>query len=313
MLGAPDNGRDHPRLRTIPHPLAPHPRLQAAEPRRRLPHDPAVTHDPQGNPLPDINDISGYYGDLVEWGPCPWDPWDRWGWSSIIFLVHYYAPEYLGTDETDWRDLVRSTDAHTAASALIYLEWSLEVPPPPPCVPHLLEHICRAFNTPSLAFSPHLRAVNTIRNTIDRKIVDSLPEDGPVFLSPLKLPPLRDIRTIWPECANRYIWPHIRKYANSEHLDWLLIVNTGERVARDRLLLPPETWTRAEQAIGPQLAAIAALTVFAEHGPKPATERFMQLVRSESSRPGYLRDGLRPRFRSILPRGPLLGQPRTQT
>ncbi len=87
----------------------------------------------------------------------------------------------------------------------------------------------------------------------------------------------------------------------------------GERVARERLLLPPDTWTGAERMIGPPLTAIASLTVFAERRPAPATLRFLQLVRSEFARPGYLRAGLRPRTRSILDRRPLLGQPQTQS
>ena len=307
MKGACPDGRRHPRLRPIPHPLAPHSRPQPPEPPRPLPSDPAVTHDPQGNRLPGIDDISGFCGDMVQWGPCRCDPWDRWGWSSVIFQVRRYTPANLWMNKTDWRDLVRSTDAHTAASTLIYLAWSFDAPPPPYCVPQLLEHIRQAFNTPSLALSPHLCAVNTIRNTIDRKIVESLPEEGPVFLSPLKLPSLHDIESIWPKPGS------IRRYRDSEHPHWLLIVNMGERVARERLLLPPDTWTGAERMIGPPLTAIASLTVFAERRPAPATLRFLQLVRSEFARPGYLRAGLRPRTRSILDRRPLLGQPQTQS
>ncbi len=314
MTGAPSDRWRHPRLRPIPHPLAPRTRPQPAEPPRRLPPDPKVTHDPQGDPLPSIDDISGYYADLVEWSPCPCDPWDEWGWSSVIFLVHYYAPEYLGIHEADWRCLVRSTDAHTAASALIYLGWCLNAPPPPPGIPQFVEHICQAFNTPCQASDPHVRAVNTIRNAIDRKIIDSLPESGPVFFSPLKLPRLQDIQAIWPPSGHRNRLgrvPSLRRYADCDHPDWLLIFNTGERVARERLLIRPETWAWAESMIGPQLTAITALAVFAERTQAPATERFLELVQRESSRPGYLRNGLRPR-RSILSRPPL-GQPRPQS
>lgn len=313
MTGAPGDSWPHPRLRPIPHPLAPHTRPQPAGPPRRLPPDPAITHDPQGDALPGIDDISGYYADLVEWSPCPCDPWDMWGWSSVIFLVHYFAPEYLGIQEADWHHLVRSTDAHTAASTLIYLGWRLDAPPPPPGVPQLLEDIRQAFNSPCQASNPYVRAVNTIRNAIDRKIVASLPGGGPIFLSPLKLPRLQDIRAIWPPSGYRNRLsrvPSLRRYADCDHPDWPLIFNAGERVARERLLIRPETWARAESAIGPQLTAIAALAVFSEQTPAPATERFLDLVQREYSRPGYLRNGLRPR-RSILPRPPL-GQPRTK-
>ncbi len=107
MMGACANGRRHPRLRPLPHPLAPHSRPQPPAAPRRLPSDPAVTHDPQGNRLPTIDDISGFCGGLVEWAPCRCDPWDMWGWSSVIFQVRRYTPANLWMNETDWRDLVR--------------------------------------------------------------------------------------------------------------------------------------------------------------------------------------------------------------
>ena len=302
-----------PRLRPIAHPLAPrtHPvHPGSAEPLRRLPPASGVTLDPQGEPLPSIDDISGLCADLVQWGPCPNDPWDRWGWSSVVFLIQYYVPPFLGMSETDWRELARSTDYHTAASALIYLECSLGgADYPPPGIPQLLEHIAQAFNMRSQASSPHLRAIDAIRHTIDRKIMESLPEDGPVFLSPLSLPSLPDIRRIWPEGGG----PLLRLYDDLDQPDWHFIVCEGEGIARHQLVLPPETWARAERMIGLQLTAIAALTVFAEQGQAPAAPRFLQLVRSEFSRPGYLRDRLRPRLRSTHPRGPLLGQPRPQS
>ena len=297
-----------PRLRPVPHPLAPSriARFEAAGPRSHLPPAPDVTHDLQGNPLPDLDDISGLYADLIEWGPCHYDPWDMWGWSSVIYLVRHFAPDDLRIDRTDWRLLFRTTDAHTATSALIYLTWFLKAPPAPSHVRPLLRHIAHALSTPCQASSPHVRAINALRGTIDRRIAESLPADGPVFVSPLKLPSLRDIDSVWPRRT-------VRKYGNSEHPDWPRIIGAGKRIARDDLQLPPEAWMEANSAIGPQLAAIAALAVFAERGPKPETPRFLELVRQESSRPGFLRDGLRPRRKSILPRGPLLGQPRTQS
>ena len=309
-LTAPASGGSRHPLAPQPHPAPPRP----AEPHRRLPPDPGVTHDSQGKTLPSVDDISGLCADLVEWGPCSADPWHMWGWSSVIFHVHYYAPEFIGTTERDWRILVRASDAHTAASTLIYMQWSLDYPAPLLRVVDLFHDICWAFSSPSRDSDPHVRAIHTIRNTIDRKIVESLPEGGPVFLSPLKLPALRDIRAIWPkrldDDPHSYI-PSPGIYANCDHADWLIVVNLGERIARERLLLSPETLARAETAIGPQLVAIAALAVFAERTPTPAAERFPELVRWEASQPGYLKDGLRSRPLNLLRPGP--GHKRTQS
>ena len=168
-----------------------------------------------------------------------------WGWSSVIFHARHYASEFLGTTREDWRILVRAADPHTAASALIYLQCSLDYPAPLRDLVELLHDILWGFSSPSRDSDPHVRAIHTIRNTIDRKIVESLPEGGPVFLSPLRLPALRDIRTIWPkridDNPHSYI-PSPGIYANCEHADWLVVVGVGERVAKERLLLAPEDW-----------------------------------------------------------------------